>query len=570
MPGLERRGVRHHAPMDPTAYLPRWTKRTPMAEGGRDPLGLNRVADLLRGELLPGIITTTHRARYYSVFSWILWHIGEQREPPTTTDEFARALQRREAAFAVATYFDSMASVDPIGIEQIRRELSGDPERFSLDFQVLPGNRYGAFGQNYMNCMWELGLWHRPTEIREEILPGTGEQLALELADALSTTPYGQRALWTEDEVRREDLLASAEVMSLAALTRPGRERERDLLVDLLFGLDDQEEHEGRRHRRDTLGLLVWIARAYGLAGIRCPASQLEWPLLYAPLYYGRLVDDADDSPVELPSRFEEVATYWRHYCAHQYLTVALERCLQALLRLLGESARGLDRDDAAELLVTASFHEFLGERGVSSKGTTSPAAVMRAFGVHEVPRQHDSPAAHTHQDIASPRSQCALASERPDRSDTLFASGLMMLIGLYARWRALPRDLMTESLAIRIDQDPWIGTLLPMFDDWLDPTLDWIPAVARLLEYLIVRHDDVLYAKGKLESPWLRRAGSILSAEGDLLPQFRNARVEPAASMLFDLGIFTRAQAEDNEEAPLELSPLGHRTLDRVMEQEA
>lgn len=51
---------------DIEAMLPRWTKRVVTETGGRDPLGLSRVANSITDFLLTGIITTTDRARYYS------------------------------------------------------------------------------------------------------------------------------------------------------------------------------------------------------------------------------------------------------------------------------------------------------------------------------------------------------------------------------------------------------------------------------------------------------------------------------------------------------------------------
>jgi hypothetical protein len=77
------------------AYLPRWTKRVSIEEGGRDPLGLSRVSGMITDFLLQGIITQTYRARYYSFYCWAIWHI-EQTEPCTEYDEFTAAFQRRD------------------------------------------------------------------------------------------------------------------------------------------------------------------------------------------------------------------------------------------------------------------------------------------------------------------------------------------------------------------------------------------------------------------------------------------------------------------------------------------
>ena len=54
------------------SFLPRWTNRVVVEGSGRDPLGLSRVSDLFTDRLLPSIITTTDRARYYSIYPWAI------------------------------------------------------------------------------------------------------------------------------------------------------------------------------------------------------------------------------------------------------------------------------------------------------------------------------------------------------------------------------------------------------------------------------------------------------------------------------------------------------------------
>ena len=43
-------------------------------------MGLSRVSDALTKFLLPNIITTTDRARYYSFYTWVIADIEKQRE----------------------------------------------------------------------------------------------------------------------------------------------------------------------------------------------------------------------------------------------------------------------------------------------------------------------------------------------------------------------------------------------------------------------------------------------------------------------------------------------------------
>src|SRR5918993_3155838 len=97
--------------------LPRWTKRV-ATEGGRDPLGLSRVAFMITDYLLSGIVTTTDRARYYSFYIWALWHIANE-EQPDNFQEFVNAFRRREAAMALAT-LAADESASPVGVDATR------------------------------------------------------------------------------------------------------------------------------------------------------------------------------------------------------------------------------------------------------------------------------------------------------------------------------------------------------------------------------------------------------------------------------------------------------------------
>jgi hypothetical protein len=143
------------------ALLPRWTKRVSIEEGGRDPLGLSRVSAIITDFLLQGIITQTYRARYYSFYLWVIWHI-ETEEHPKTYDQFAAAFQRRDTLFALASHQSNSGSA-PVGFRVVYARLpaarqSGD---VACNFRVLPSSQLGAFGQYYTGSIYDLGLISR-------------------------------------------------------------------------------------------------------------------------------------------------------------------------------------------------------------------------------------------------------------------------------------------------------------------------------------------------------------------------------------------------------------------------
>jgi hypothetical protein len=127
--------------------LPKWTRRVAVDDGGRDPLGLSRVADKLTDHLLQGITTQTRRARYYSFYSWVLWHIARE-EAPTTWSAFEQAFRRRDTLFATASLaYDKdshVAGVDAVG-DRLKEAESTKEVR--CDYRALPATQPALLGE---------------------------------------------------------------------------------------------------------------------------------------------------------------------------------------------------------------------------------------------------------------------------------------------------------------------------------------------------------------------------------------------------------------------------------------
>jgi hypothetical protein len=97
-------------------FWPQWTRRVAMDGSGRDPLGLSRVSDALTNFLLPNIITTTDRARYYSFYTWAIADIEALRKSNGRRISFEEEFQRREAAFALASRLGQKIDLPIVGM----------------------------------------------------------------------------------------------------------------------------------------------------------------------------------------------------------------------------------------------------------------------------------------------------------------------------------------------------------------------------------------------------------------------------------------------------------------------
>jgi hypothetical protein len=120
-----------------------------MDGSGRDPLGLSRVSDALTNFLLPDIITTTDRARFYSFYTWAIADVEALRNSKAGRVSFEEEFRRREAAFALASRLGQKIELPIVGIRQVDTILASADEgdNVDTDFRVLPSNSTGGYGQ---------------------------------------------------------------------------------------------------------------------------------------------------------------------------------------------------------------------------------------------------------------------------------------------------------------------------------------------------------------------------------------------------------------------------------------
>lgn len=529
--------IRPGAPTALAAYLPRWTAQVRTEAGPRDPLGLSGHAHELTDELLPGITVQTFWARYYSIFCWILWHIGEH-ERPTSELENNAAFMRREAAFALAT---SLRGGRFHGIDNTSERLADQQDPVELEFRVL-SHRYGAYGAHYRGSMFALGLCHWPTPIRDEPTPGVAVALAHAVDRTLRDTPFHARRLWSRPRVARAELGASAPWLSLTAIEGPVCAEERRLLIDLMFGFDCP----GRRgHRPQTLGLLLWIVEQYERAGLGVPAEgDKETHLLYAPLYYGVLGGAADPKVARpaVPAALAVCAGLWQRFCAHQYWTVVQEWLFTDLLATLRAHRDGLTLREVADEWLAGGLVDGLERRtGIAAK---HPAALVDAA---------PDPARYA---FGGPSSESALCADA-DRPE----AAIVGLWALHSRWFTSGRPVTPLAA-----DDPR-RSVARIVERWCDPDLTWPQAIAELLERHIVQpHWQFIDRKRLPASPWLGQTGNRYLHHQDAGWGFRNARINPAVRILRDLGLV----AQRPQAATLTITGEGRTILARLLEPSA
>ncbi|RYG97992.1 MAG: hypothetical protein EON58_08400, partial [Alphaproteobacteria bacterium] len=359
-------------------YLPRWTRRAVMDGSGRDPLGLSRVSDNFTDLLLPSIITTTNRARYYSFYPWALRESIESLKNDDGTTEFVDEFRKREAAFAIASKLGKDTDLSVVGIDQVNKylgEISGK-ESVSTVFRVLPANNMGGFGQYYGGCLSSLGLGGWDDDGFWQVSAKRGNKLADAFANSVAGTPFVKQRYGGMETVPLTILRDSCSGFSLDGIRRDDAKDERILLTRMFFDLDEDASVHGSSHRQATLGQLLHVLDAYDAIGSPPTRRDISRSCLYWPHYYGSLYGTNGRSvPYAANSAFSDTGGYWRQFCANQFFTYAAEELLQAILDVVSKTGEGLTRAELVKALTATGFVDEL--ELVTGRILSGPAALM-------------------------------------------------------------------------------------------------------------------------------------------------------------------------------------------------
>ncbi|HEX7362433.1 MAG TPA: hypothetical protein VF283_18225 [Bryobacteraceae bacterium] len=386
--------------------------------------------------------------------------------------------------------------------------------------------------------------------------PARGEALANAFEYSVAQTSYHKQAYYREKLIPLRVLEKSAHSFSLDSLDQERAVQERELLLNLFFSWDRTEPRDTDILRRHTLGLILHTVFEYGKAGFK----PKEWDdyLVYPTYYYGVLWRD-DNSPVpyQPPALLAPCYGFWQQFCAHEYLTQALENLLSCILEALNLQPSGMSLADICSALTEQGFESTLA--GTFGSGST-PAQLLASLGLKAVPDDKMCHQARATIDATSNRSERALV-ERDGKPPEVAAVGIGLLAVLYAKWRGA-RNEFARYIGMKATSNLWTGAVLPALDQWLQPDLDWRSALLSFLELFVLdQHDRIMYEKGRLESCWLHRLDGKVHKDQDYRPAFRSSRHWNCGRILKDLGLLEFAL--DNE---ISITADGRRQLSRIL----
>ena len=516
-------------------FLPAWTRRAVIESTGRDPLGLARVSDAITDFLLPGITTQTSRARYYSFYPWCLWHI-QQTEPTNRYGEFVEKFQRRDAALALATLAHGEGDV-PVGVDAARprmeeAKLAGEAD---TSFRVLPSNPLGGFGQYYKGSLRKLQLIQYQDGV-ERVAEGMGTKLAEAFQDSVKETLYIKKGHFKESMAPWKDLNKSSDALNLNAIEwDPGRD-ERALLKSLFFEIESAGEAHSSTQRSSSLGQILHLFAEYERHGLQVSWDNLDTALVYWPRYFGILFH-AGSRVIRYrhPGPFDSVHGMWRQFCLHQYLTLALEEMLAAVLDTLTPHQEGLSLDELVDAILSGGFEAGLGER----VGTTCSRPMNLLAGIGTKAPPTDQICLQMQQELIPGRNlneQDVTGWRIPGPEGRLVRS-LCLLAILFSKWRAAQSDAALCEVQRHAGAELWFAPVGEAMDSWLDAGETWGSWLKTFIQvFILQRHDVIMFQKGRLDASWIGKLGAKLTKEQDLAPDVGSSRHWNAVRILKDL----------------------------------
>ena len=326
-----------------SSMYPMWTREVKLSHRRLDPLGLSRVSQWTTDQLLPGITSVTNVARNYSFYSWAIGNLLKENKV-TQRAQFAEQLTKREAAFVIASIFHEegkAVKLNPHGYDKAIRFINKAKDgRYQVAFNVSDSNSEGFYGLYYKTPMSRLGLTAR-SRLFDDLTP-LGRNLAGFYEENIKNTQYLTDHVQDED-VEKEVLSEYGGHACICQLVQPSGER--DLLREIMLS-KNYRSAVLEKSRRETLGLVLYLVKQCRELGIDFNGNGFRDFVYFRQVTNGESVFDVD------LKCFGEIASRWRLFQLHEYLTYALESLLHAILCELKRKDEGLSLDAFLKLIV--------------------------------------------------------------------------------------------------------------------------------------------------------------------------------------------------------------------------
>lgn len=511
-----------------------WLEPTGLARG-QDHLATRAVCEILYTQLLPGLTNVTDRARYFTLYPWLLWVMDQERVAADDRTLWFRKADCLLTLISLAHGDGTEHGRAAVGSNVLGKALdtarvSGEPIQLSRwartdrhAEQYFAAKR-GGLGQYYQGPLEALGI------VGSDDAGGLtwSRDLGLKFATAVDAgTDRARFARCLRDDQARVEDLEALSGLCLCGLTHSAGER--DAMLELLWRDVD---------RRRTLGLVLALAR-----------DLPEEAPLNVEVFRGVTATGAlsVDAPWALPDTLEVVRKRWAIYQRSEWLSLAIQGLFWATL---------VDLGPGGELPTLASFGDhaveaFLAdmdlgtdtsfEDAVARVRDTLPAPTDWAHPDHEHARALRIFRRSTQQQVATDALRLVLALVARGPLDDAFHD---VTVSLPQR-QQYPVNLLALGARSR---DVWTGQSLA--NVVRDLVTTW---GVRLHEHVALRKlrnqlTDTFQVRQTERGTW-----QVIEAP---LPAYGNPRFVQAVRVLTDLGALGRDTGRP--------TPLGHDLLGR------
>jgi hypothetical protein len=558
----------------PTPQFMRWSDHVPASEV-QDPLGLGlRGSTRLASLLLYCITSITPRARYFSFIPWCIFDFRKNEQGQPHALGLKEAIRLREIAltYGCVAHHDGEPCEGGalVGSTAATKWLATHDS--SVPLKKVPFAKNPALDA-YINSLVNLGCFLSEEERAESESELEDSEFTF---DDLELSNLGQDLAKTYESIvgrlgavkHLSELDRTCSISSLKEFGKWGglceladpSSPDRNLLRDVFFARKGFTKKSHFRRNR-SLTLILELCRQ--LSSRHLPLKPLSFS---SSVYYGQLVDDDGNVvKVSIPQPLVDIATRWRMFYFHHFMSVALEGVFSWLVtQLNGRGLSGATISEFVEDLKSPLVSRSLGEQFdfdvLPEFGSTSPSEFFRKLGItsstldEAASQQIDSTITAQHA-CAEHHLEVTIRNRQYLQSPTGLAVPAILFalsLGRYHQWESTEYGNWLTSDAVVKDQ---YLDLLPStaslglerhLGDW------WNQPWTRLVEYLLSRfvvqqHQSMSYERTASGDRCLLQVDGqrIVSDSSYERIGLGNPRFASAMQVLVDLALI---EADEND----------------------
>lgn len=562
--------------------LLRWSQHVQESDV-QDPLGLGlRGSTRLASRLLHCITSITPRARYFSFIPWCILDFQKREKSLAHRLSLRDAIVLREKALTLACVAhhrgDTCKGGALVGTREASKWFAKGYDQ--ADLKRLSFAKVPALSAYYTSLV-NLGCFITEEELEDTDDEATQPSLTF---DEIQLSSLGQQLGSAYSSVigrlsAVQQLIERPQKCSVKSLAEWGKRGglcelvdnpapDRDVLRQMFFARIGRRD-KSHPIRKQSLLLVLELCRQ--LSDTDCEFSERVFA---SAVYFGEINDD-ERLKVAWPLALTEIATRWRMFYFHHFMSVALEGMFSWLLSQLAiKGISGATIDSLVVGLDSNAVRKTLADQWnvniTKPFGTTSPAIFFALFGAAgelsvDESRKLDSSVTQVSA-VAESRLEQLIRDNSFLQSPAGLAVPMVLLALTLGRYKHWHKTVFGDWLA-KAATDPYLDLIPPVltevlsnrFGNWW--SCSWKELATFVLSRFVVRqHIAMSYEKTAAGDRCLLQldGDKVISTESYDEIGLGNPRLRSAVQILKDLGLLA-----DTEDQGTDITAEGCRVLD-------